>query len=343
MGSPLAELSLSNPVIAAPMAGGATTPELVIAAARAGSLGLLAGGMRPPELLAGDIGKVRSETDTFGVNLFAPNPMPVDLNRFHDYASYIQTEADAYGVDLRTAEPVEDDDEFHDKVELLVSSPVPVVSFTFGVPDALTIQRLRRAGTVVVQTVTSAQEARHAEQAGADVLVVQSTSAGGHSGTLTPKHLPTAVPLTELIATIRHACHLPLIAAGGLSTSQEVAAVLANGAEAAMVGTLLLRTNESGTSPTHKAALGDPDRTETVVTRAFTGRPARALRNRFTDRYSAIAPLGYPALHHLSTPLRKAATAAGDPELMNLWAGTGFRNAVAEGAGQTLTRLAASL
>ena len=136
MGSPLAELSLSNPVIAAPMAGGATTPELVIAAARTGSLGLLAGGMRPPELLAGDIGKVRSATDTFGVNLFAPNPMPVDLNRFHDYASYIQTEADAYGVDLRTAEPVEDDDEFHDKVDLLVSSPVPVVSFTFGVPDA---------------------------------------------------------------------------------------------------------------------------------------------------------------------------------------------------------------
>ena len=186
MGSPLAELSLSNPVIAAPMAGGATTPELVIAAAQTGSLGLLAGGMRPPELLAGDIGKVRSETDTFGVNLFAPNPMPVDLNRFHDFASYIQTEADSYGVDLRNAEPVEDDDEFHDKVDLLVSSPVPMVSFTFGVPDALTIQRLRRAGTVVVQTVTSANEARHAEQAGADVLVVQSTSAGGHSGTLTP-------------------------------------------------------------------------------------------------------------------------------------------------------------
>ena len=188
-----------------------------------------------------------------------------------------------------------------------------------------------------MQTVTSAHEARHAEQAGADVLVVQSTSAGGHSGTLTPKHLPAAVPLPELIASIRHVCHLPFIAAGGLSTPQEVAAVLHSGAEAAMVGTLLLRTNESGTSPTHKAALGDPGRTETVVTRAFTGRPARALRNRFTDRYSAIAPLGYPALHHLSAPLRKAATAAGDPELMNLWAGTGFRNAVAEGAGQTLT------
>jgi nitronate monooxygenase len=343
MGSPLADLGLSNPVIAAPMAGGATTPELVIAAARTGSLGLLAGGMRPPELLAGDIGKVRSETDTFGVNLFAPNPMPVYRTYFRDYARHIQTEAEAYGVDLRTAEPIEDDDEFHDKVDLLLSSPVPVVSFTFGVPDALTIQRLRRAGTVVAQTVTSANEARQGQHLGADVLVVQSTSAGGHSGTFTPEYLPAAVPLTELITAVRRDCHLPLIAAGGLATPQEVAAVLANGAEAAMVGTLLLRTHECGTSPTHKAALADPDRTETVVSRAFTGRPARALRNRFTDRYSAIAPLGYPALHHLSTPLRKAATAAGDPELMNLWAGTGFRNALPEPARQTLTRLSALL
>jgi NAD(P)H-dependent flavin oxidoreductase YrpB (nitropropane dioxygenase family) len=110
-----------------------------------------------------------------------------------------------------------------------------------------------------------------------------------------------------------------------------------------MVGTLLLRTNESGASTPHKAALVDPTRTETVVTRAFTGRPARALRNRFTDRYSAIAPTGYPALNHLSGPLRSAAAAAGDPELMNLWAGTGFRNAKAEPVANTLTRLAALL
>jgi len=343
MGSPLADLGLSNPVIAAPMAGGATTPELVIAAARAGSLGLLAGGMRPPELLAGDIAKVRSAAQTFGVNLFAPNPMPVDREHFHDYAGQIQTEADAYGLDLRSAEPIEDDDAFRDKIDLLLSSPVPVVSFTFGMPDAQTVARLRGAGTVVVQTVTSVDEARQAQDVGADALVVQSSLAGGHSGTFTPEHLPAAIPLTELVTAVQGQCGLPLIAAGGLSTPAEVADALGAGAQAAMVGTLLLRTDESGTSPTHKAALGDPGRTGTVVTRAFTGRPARALRNRFTERFSASAPLGYPALHHLSAPLRGAAAAAGDPELMNLWAGTGFRNALPETAGQTLTRLAALL
>jgi nitronate monooxygenase len=343
MGSMLADLSLSNPVIAAPMAGGATTPQLVLAAARAGSLGLLAGGMRPPELLAGDIAKVRSVTDSFGVNLFAPNPMPVNRRRFERYAGHIQAEADAYGLDLRAAEPIEDDDQFRDKIDLLLAAPVPVVSFTFAIPDIQTIQQLHRAGSVVIQTVTDASEARQAEEAGADILVIQSSAAGGHSGTLTPQHIPATLPLSTLIAAVRTHCKLPLIAAGGLSTPAGIAAILRTGADAAMVGTVLLRTNESGTSSTHKAALADANRRETVITRAFTGRPARALRNRFTERYSAIAPTGYPALHHLSAPLRRAATAAGDPQMMNLWAGTGFRNAMPESAEQTLTRLIAVL
>jgi NAD(P)H-dependent flavin oxidoreductase YrpB (nitropropane dioxygenase family) len=136
---------------------------------------------------------------------------------------------------------------------------------------------------------------------------------------------------------------LPIIAAGGVSTPAQVVAVVRAGADAAMVGTILLRTYESGASTPYKTALTDLTRTETVVTRAFTGRPARALRNRFTDRYSAIAPTGYPALHNLTGPLRGAATAAGDLELMSLWAGTGFRNAKAEPAVRTIARLAALL
>jgi nitronate monooxygenase len=343
MPSLFADLNLSNPILAAPMAGGSTTPELVVAAARVGSLGLLAGGMRPPALLVKDIARVQSATSIFGVNLFGPNLMPVDRYRFRRFADQIQADADKYGIDLRGAEPIEEDDGFNDKIDLLLSSPVPVVSFTFGIPDIETIQQLKRVGSVVVQTVTSLDEALQAEAAGADVLTVQSSAAGGHSGTLTPQHLPKPIFLTTLIAQIQDRSRLPLIAAGGLSTPAQVAAALRAGADAAMVGTILLRTNESGASAPYKAALADPARTETVVTRAFTGRPARALRNRFTDRYSAIAPSGYPALHHLSGPLRMAATAAGDPELMNLWAGTGYRNAMAEPAAATLTRLAARL
>jgi NAD(P)H-dependent flavin oxidoreductase YrpB (nitropropane dioxygenase family) len=136
---------------------------------------------------------------------------------------------------------------------------------------------------------------------------------------------------------------LPVVAAGGVGTAADVAAALGAGAAVVAVGTVLLRASEAGTSATHRAALADPRRTETVVTRAFTGRPARGLRNDFTDRYSAVAPAGYPALHHLTRPIRRAAAASGDPERLHLWAGTGFRHATDEPVATILTRLSAGV
>jgi NAD(P)H-dependent flavin oxidoreductase YrpB (nitropropane dioxygenase family) len=130
-----------------------------------------------------------------------------------------------------------------------------------------------------------------------------------------------------MVAEIGCQIDRPLIAAGGIGTSDDVATACAAGASAVMVGTVLLRANESGASAIHRAALADPERTQTVITRAFTGRPARGLRNAFIDNYESQAPLGYPAIHHLTGPLRKAAAAAGQPELVHLWAGTGFRHA----------------
>jgi NAD(P)H-dependent flavin oxidoreductase YrpB (nitropropane dioxygenase family) len=323
----LDDLGVTLPVLAAPMAGGPSTPDFVIAAGRARSLGFLAAGYKTPELLAEQIGAVRAASLPFGVNVFAPNPVPVDLARFRAYAEAVQADADTYGVVLGGAAPVEDDDHWAAKIEVLRADPVPVVSFTFGVPEPSVVRALQRAGTLVVQTVTSADEARIAVTAGVDALAVQSSAAGGHSGTLTPARLPASIPLPELIARVRAVTTLPLIGAGGVATAAAVDAVLHAGADAVMVGTVLLLTPESGTSSPYRSALLDPDRHETVVTRAFTGRPARALRNRFIERYDALAPEGYPAVHHLTSPLRRAATAAGDPELINLWAGTGHRHA----------------
>jgi len=343
MKSPLSDLKLANPVLAAPMAGGPTTPALVTAAAQAGSLGFLAAGYKTPELLAGQIRDVRQNTQTFGVNLFAPNPIPVDPAAFRRYASAIQPDAQKYGLDLSMVEPVEDDDYWKEKIDLLVADPVPVVSFTFGVPDRSTITALRQAGTLTIQTVTSIDEARQASEAGVDVLAVQACAAGGHSGTWAPRQLPAAVPLSVLIATIQDGTRLPVIAAGGLSTPTEVAAILHTGADAVMVGTVLLRTDESGASALHKAAIANSSRGQTVLTRVFTGRPARALPNKFIEHYQAIAPAGYPAVHHLTSGLRKAAAAAGNPEAVHLWAGTGYRNATAEPAQVVLTRLSQAI
>ncbi len=291
-----------------------------------GSLGFLAAGYRSAEALKAQIDVVRAAAVPFGVNVFAPNPVPVDPTAYRSYALAIQAELDRYDLEPPPA-PLEDDDHWRAKIDLLVTDPVPVVSFTFGLPSRDVVVSLRAVGTIVVQTVTSAAEARVAADLGVDALAVQSAAAGGHSGTLTPQQLPTPTPLPELVAQVRAAVRLPLLAAGGVAASADVTAALRAGAEAVMVGTVLLRTDESGASAPHRAALADPNRGATIVTRAFTGRPARALRNEFTDRYDALAPSGYPAIHHLTSPLRRAAVAAGDPERINLWAGTGYRAA----------------
>ena len=326
MTSPLTNLGLSIPVIAAPMAGGATTPAMVIAAARAGSIGFLGAGYKTPESLRAEISAVRDASIPFGVNVFAPNPVPITVESYRRYAAAVQREADRFGLSL-PADPVDDDDAFGAKIDLLLSSPVPIVSFTFGLPGAGVVRALQKAGTAVVQTVTSRQEAELAAAAGADMLAVQAGAAGGHSGTFTPDRTPEQVPIAELIAQVTAAVPVPVIAAGGLATPEDVAGVLRAGAVAAAVGTVLLRADESGASATHQAALTDPSRTQTTVTRAFTGRPARGLRNGFIDTFEALAPLGYPAIHHLTSPLRKAAAAAGEPDLVHLWAGTGYRHA----------------
>lgn len=331
-------LGMVTPIIAAPMAGGPSTPELVIAAAEAGGLGFLAAGYKTPQQLADQISTVRAATSTFGVNLFVPNTFHPDPDQFSSYVESLAPVAADLGVELAT-EPRDDDDAWEAKVELLVKDPVPVVSFTFGLAPADVVGRLKTAGSLTVQTVTTLAEAHQARERGVDALAVQGSGAGGHSGTVNPQEPIAQVPLPELVRTIAGEVELPIFAAGGISTPEAVQDVLTAGAAAAVVGTVLLRCPEAGTSAPHRAALADPQRMETVMTRAFSGRPARALRNQFTDRYTESAPLAFPAVHHLTAPLRKAATAAGQPEYINLWAGTGFRDASESPAVEILRHL----
>jgi nitronate monooxygenase len=332
------DLGVTIPVIAAPMSGGPTTPAMVVAAHRAGGLGFLATGYKTPEAVEAELRAVHEASIPFGINVFAPNPVPITESRYREYAAVMQREADRFGITL-PPDPVDSDDHFDAKIELLVANPVPMVSFTFGIPGPAVIRGLQKAGSTVVQTVTSPAEAEAAAAAGVDALAVQASTAGGHSATLTPDHMADALPITDLVAAITSAVPLPVIAAGGLATATDVAGVLQAGAAAAAVGTVLLLADESGASATHQAALEDPARTETTLTRAFTGRPARGLRNRFIDTYEPSAPLGYPAIHYLTSPLRKAAAAAGEPELVHLWAGTGHRHARRAPTEEILTQL----
>jgi nitronate monooxygenase len=245
----LAQFGMSIPLVAAPMSGGPTTPAMVSAATRAGGLGMLAAGYKTVEAVEAEIKRVRAEGIPFGVNVFAPNPLPVDPDHYRTYAATIQQEAEQFGLTL-PAEPIEDTDRFDEKIALLLDDPVPMVSFTFGIPPRHVIAALQRSNSVVVQTVTTPDEAARAHAAGVDMLAVQAAAAGGHSGTLSPRKPLTPVPIVDLVKQITATVPLPVLATGGLATPASVADVIRAGAAAAAVGTILLRANESGASAT---------------------------------------------------------------------------------------------
>ncbi len=329
-------------LVAAPMAGGPTTVALAVAVASAGGFAFLAGGYKSPQALSAEIEELRRTGLPFGVNLFVPARSAVDAAAFRSYAAELQADADRYGLQLDPV-AVEDDDRWEDKVALLRKHPVPVVSFTFGLPPPQVIASLREAGSQVLATVTTPSETAMARDAGVDGLIVQGPSAGGHSATFDPARDIAEIQTDELVRQVRAVTELPVIAAGGVDGPDAVRRLREAGAHAVAVGTLLLRTDEAGTSPTHRAALGDPTFDRTVITRAFTGRPARALRNEFIDQHGATAPVAYPALHHLTRPIRQAASAAADANRLHLWAGTGYRSAPTGPAAHVIDSLAGGL
>jgi nitronate monooxygenase len=320
-------------IIAAPMAGGTSTPAFVRAVHEAGGLGFLAAGYKSVSAMEAEICSTRESGARFGMNVFVPDPAQLDpvpdvRARLLDYRSRLQVDALRYGVQL-PAPRLDDDDDWQGKIDALLEDPVELVSFAFGLPGPEVVRSLQRAGSAVLATVTTASEARRAAEQGVDALVVQHASAGGHSAAFEPVPPSGSRPsgtTAELLAQVRSAVALPLVAAGGVMDPAGLKAVLAAGAQAAQLGTAFLRAEESGARQLHKDALASAHFTQTRLTRAFTGRPARALVNEFV-RDHADAPEAYPAVHHLTAPIRAAAAAAGDAERLNLWAGTGWQQA----------------
>jgi nitronate monooxygenase len=359
------------PVWVAPMAGGPSTTDLVGAAAHAGALGFLAAGYKAAAAVKAEMGALRAAgTDCFGVNVFVPGAPARDRAAVSAYVASLREEAaraggaqaggaQAGGAQAGAAqaggevgqvgevgevgEPTWDDDGWAEKIALLLDDPPAAVSFSFGCPPPQTVAEFRRRGTLVAITVTNPGEAGQAARAGADCLVVQGREAGAHSAVFANDGAPDARPgLLDLLAQVAAATSLPLIAAGGIADAPGVAAALRSGAVAASLGTAFLRCPESGAHPLFKAALADPRFTTTEVTRAFSGRPARALVNRFVADHRD-APAGYPEINNATRPLRAAAAKAGDPDRMSLYAGEGFRAASDRPAAEIIGELAAGL
>ncbi|PJJ01881.1 nitroalkane oxidase [Streptomyces sp. 2333.5] len=335
------------PIVQAPMAGGGSGPELAAAVCGAGGLGFLAAGYKTADGMYQEIKQLRSLTDRpFGVNLFMPQPSLADGSVVDVYREQLAGEATWYETELGDTDgPV--DDGYEAKLAILREDPVPVVSFTFGCPSRAVLDSFAQVGTYTVVTVTTAAEAQAAQWSGADAVCVQGVEAGGHQGT--HRDDPHAdgtgagLGLLALLGQVREAVQIPVIAAGGLMRGSQIAAVLAAGACMAQLGTAFLATPESGANPLHKQALTNPLFTHTELTRAFSGRPARGLVNRFMREHGPYAPAAYPAVHYLTSTVRKAAAKAGDAQGMNLWAGQGHRLARELPAGRLVEVLAAEL
>lgn len=315
---------LKHPIVLAPMAGPGR-PELAAAVSRAGGLGFLAAGYLPPDVVRHNVERLRSllpDRTPFGVNLFVPGEggdHDVDVTA---YADRLGTEAARYGTPVGT--PRWDDDHYTEKLELVCAAHVPVVSFTFGAPSTADVDRLHRAGCAVWATATTPGEARSAATIGVDAVVVQGFEAGGHRGSFDDS-TPGDIGLLALLQLVRAATgeEVPLVATGGLTTGHGVAAVLAAGAVAAQIGTGFMLCPEARTTPEVRDALLRGD-SVTSLTRAFTGRTARGIANRFLSEHSAHAPQAYPQVHYLTAGIRAAARAQGDIDGVNLWAGQAY-------------------
>ena len=316
---------MEAPIVGAPLSGGPSTPELAAAVSEAGGFGFIAAGYKTADDVRDEVEDVRGRTlRPFGVNLFVPTRAAADDAALAAYRESLAGEVERYGVE--PGRPHWNDDEWERKLALVERERPSVVSFTFGCPDASVVARLRDVGIGVWCTVTRPTEAKLAAAAGADAIVVQGAEAGGHQASFDDTDA-APIGLLALLQLVRRVTELPLVATGGIANGRGVAGAIAAGAFAAQIGTGLMLTPEAGTSSAHREALaGDAP---TALTRAFTGRRARGIVNRFMLEHDAAAPRGYPYVHHVTSPIRAAARAVGDGGGINLWAGQAYELAEA--------------
>jgi len=325
----LDRLGIEHPIVLAPLGGGPSTPELVAAVSNAGGLGILGAAYMTPDALGDALRRIRALTDRpFGVNLFAgawdehaggdAAPMLEILAAVHERLELPPPSLPAVGPDP-----------FPAQLEEVLDARPALFSFTFGVPSADAMRRLRSRGIVTAGTATTVEEARILAGAGADAVMAQGTEAGAHRGTFAGAFEASMVPTDALVRGIAAAAELPVIASGGLMDGRDVARAMGHGASAAALGTAFLPCPESGVPEPYRRAILAADGDATVVTRAFSGRPARGIENTFIRmlRGSEDAILPYPLQNALTRPMRNGSAQRGTPEFLSLWAGQGVARA----------------
>lgn len=311
------------PIVQAPMAGGIDTPELAAAVSNAGGLGSLGCAYMTAQAIEAAAARVRALTSRpFAINLFAPSQTADDRDAVARVSPILQEFRAALGLPA-TPPPVPAGDEFAAQLEAVLRVRPAVFSFTFGTPAQWQIEALQARSIAVVGTATSVEEAEALASLGVDAVCAQGAEAGGHRGTFLGPFEDAMIGTITLVPQIAARVRVPVIAAGGIMDGRAIRAALSLGAAAVQLGTAFMACPEAGTSAVHRAALMSTAARVTTVTRAFSGRPARGLRNRFSDAFATIAAAPFPIQQSLTRDIRAAAAAQGRIDLMQMWAGQG--------------------
>jgi len=336
-------IGIEHSIIQAPMAGGTTTPELVAAVSNAGALGSLGAAYLTPEQIAKTVAEIRRLTRRpFCVNLFVSPPPPPPGS--WDAGAILAFLSEHYAaVGLQAPEiPTSFAPDPEGQWAVVLAEQVPVFSFTFGVPDPALISRFQAGGTRVLGTATTVAEARTLADVGVDGVVAQGSEAGAHRATFAAGFEESLVGTIALVPQVVDAVDVPVIASGGIMDGRGIVAAEALGAAGVQLGTAFLTTHEAGTSAAYRNAVLRARDDQTVITRAFSGRPARGIVNAFIKQMSeddAPEPLPFPVQNALTGPMRRAAAQRNDADRLALWAGQGAPLARAMGAGELVGRL----
>jgi len=331
---------MQYPIIQGPMAGGFCTPALVAAVSNAGGLGSLPGSLLSPAVLREQVGQIRALTDqAFMLNFFVQKVPQPSEEEIASAAELLRPVWASLGWE-QLPRPTLWCQDFAAQLEAVLELRPAVVSFTFDILDAAQVERLHQAGIAVIGTVTTVDEALAWQAAGADAVVASGVEAGGHRGTFIGRQEDATLGARDLWPAVVAAVNIPVIAAGNIMDGADIRAALDAGAQAVRMGTAFLVTDEAAVHPAYRAQLLS-GQASTRLTRAFSGRYARGIENRFMRQMAGVEALvpAYPVQNALTGSIRAAAAANNDPELMSLWAGAGVNRARAMPVAQLMQTL----
>ena len=310
------------PIIQAPMAG-ATTPELIAAVSNAGGLGSLGAGYMSPTEIKQTIKEIRELTNKpFVVNLFIPEEYHVNSDQIKNACVAVSQCSMDLNIQIDTiTEPYSQS--FAEQVSVLIEEKIPVFSFTFGILSPELIVRFKKNNTLLIGTATTLAEAQLLEKNGIDAIAVQGSEAGGHRGSFLNNAEHSLIGLFVLLPSLVKHINIPIIASGGIMNGKGIVAAIAAGASAVQMGTAFLSCQESGIPAAYKQTLLTQQQDNTVLTRAFSGKLARGIENKFircmNQKKQTI--LDYPIQNALTTVVRKKARENNNADFMSLWAG----------------------